>query len=224
MHLAREKGLDGLAIHPTQLLQAFSKKCPNPAAICYYIVENSISMNSENLHHQDSRAELVGLLTRNQRKIFAYIYTLVPHRADAEDILQETSMTIYEKFAEFDPGTDFVAWANRIAWWKVKQAQQKFARSKVVFNEEVMEAVMATAGTMEEEMSDRHEALGSCLKKLNERDRRMVLTRYESGSGVERAAAQAGRSLQAAYKALGRIRQLLLDCVTNEVQKLGVRS
>lgn len=180
-------------------------------------------MSLDEPHHENSRAELVGLLTRNQRKIFAYIYTLVPNRADAEDILQETSVTIYKKFDEFESGTDFVAWANRIAWWKVKAAQQKFARSKVVFNEEVMEAVVATAGTMEAEMSDRHEALGSCLKKLNERDRRMVLTRYESGSGVERAAAQAGRSRQAAYKALGRIRQLLLDCVTNVIQNLEAR-
>jgi len=177
-------------------------------------------MSSDTPHHQDKQGELVGLLTRNQRKIFAYIYTLVPNRADAEDILQETSVTIYKKFAEFELGTDFVAWANRIAWWKVKAAQQKFARSKVVFNEEVMEAVVATAGTMQAEMDERHEALGSCLKKLNERDRRMVLTRYESGSGVERAAAQAGRSRQAAYKALGRIRQLLLDCVTNEVEAM----
>ena len=180
-------------------------------------------MSLDEPHHENSRAELVGLLTRNQRKIFAYIYTLVPNRADAEDILQETSVTIYKKFDEFESGTDFVAWANRIAWWKVKAAQQKFARSKVVFNEEVMEAVVATAGTMEAEMSDRHEALGSCLKKLNERDRRMVLTRYESGSGVERAAAQAGRSRQAAYKALGRIRQLLLDCVTTVIQNLEAR-
>ena len=124
-------------------------------------------MSLDEPHHENSRAELVGLLTRNQRKIFAYIYTLVPNRADAEDILQETSVTIYKKFDEFESGTDFVAWANRIAWWKVKAAQQKFARSKVVFNEEVMEAVVATAGTMEAEMSDRHEALGSCLKKLS---------------------------------------------------------
>lgn len=85
-------------------------------------------MSSDTPHHpdkQDKRGELVGLLTRNQRKIFAYIYTLVPNRADAEDILQETSVTIYKKFAEFELGTDFVAWANRIAWWKVKAAQQK---------------------------------------------------------------------------------------------------
>ncbi len=178
-------------------------------------------MNSDTNSKEDKRAELVGLLTRNQRKIFAYIFTLVPNRADAEDILQETSVTVYEKFDEFELGTDFVAWANRIAWWKVKQAQQKFARSKVVFNNEVMEAVAATTVTMQEELDDRHEALASCLSKLNERDRRMVLTRYESGSGVKRAAAQAGRSLQAAYKALGRIRQVLLDCVTNEVDRTG---
>lgn len=196
----------------------FQNKCPNPANYRYYPVEE---MNIEPNSNDDKRAELVGLLTRNQRKIFAYIFTLVPNRADAEDILQETSVTVYEKFDEFELGSDFVAWANRIAWWKIKQAQQKFARSKVIFNNEVMEAVAATTVEMQEEMSDRHTALATCLTKLNERDRRMVLTRYESGSGVERAAAQAGRSLQAAYKALGRIRQLLLDCVTNEVEQTG---
>ena len=156
---------------------------------------------------------------RHERQIFAYIYTLVPHRHDAEDILQETCLTIYDKFADFTPGTDFMAWAMRIAWWKVRAARQKFARSKVVFNEEVLEAVAHTAQTMVEETSQMQVALASCLQKLNERDRRLILTRYERGSGVERAAVVSGRSLQAAYKALMRIKQVLHDCISNTLNK-----
>lgn len=167
----------------------------------------------------DPHRALVPLLMKHERQIFAYIYTLVPNRHDAQDLLQETCLTIYDKFADFTPGTDFMAWAMRIAWWKVRAARQKFARSKVVFNDEVMEAISHTAVTMAEEVSPMQAALAQCLSKLNERDRRMILTRYERGSGVERAAMISGRSLQAAYKALMRIKQVLHDCVLNTMAK-----
>ena len=167
----------------------------------------------------DPHRALVPLLMRHERQIFGYIYTLIPHRQDAEDILQETCLTIYDKFGEFTPGTDFIAWAMRIAWWKVREAKLKFARSKVVFSDEVMEALSQTAEEMAEQTSPMQQALAGCLKKLNERDRNMILTRYERGSGVERAAMISGRSVQAAYKALMRIKQLLHDCVTDSLMQ-----
>lgn len=160
---------------------------------------------------------LVLLITRHQRRIFSYIYTLVPDRHDAEDLLQETSLVICEKFHEFTPGTDFVAWACQIAWWRVRAARQKFARSKVVFDDRVLEEVAATAAGMADEVDVRHVALEQCLRKLHPRDREMIVARYEPGCGVEEAARRSGRSLVAAYKALGRIRKLLMDCVTNQL-------
>src|SRR5215218_3115437 len=165
----------------------------------------------------ESRKRLMALMTRHQRQIFAYIYTLVPDRHDAEDLLQETSVVICEKFDEFKPGTDFVAWACQIAWWRVRYSRQKFARSKVVFDDDLLESVAHTVATMREELDERHEALASCLQKLPARDRELVLTRYEPGCGVAEAAERSGRSMDAAYKALNRLRKLLHDCVTNEL-------
>ena len=169
----------------------------------------------------DRGQQLMRLMTQHQRRIFGYIYTLVPDRHDAEDILQETSVVICEKFAQFQPGTDFAAWACQIAYWEVRRARQKFARSKVVFNQEVVDAVAQTAAELLPEMSARHEALAKCLQKLHPRDRELLLTRYEPGSGVEQAAERTGRSLVAAYKALGRLRKLLLDCVTHQLSLEG---
>lgn len=169
----------------------------------------------------DRSKQLMRLMTEHQRRIFGYIYTLVPDRHDAEDLLQETSVVICEKFDQFRPGSDFVAWACQIAYWEVRRARQKYARSKVVFNQEVVDAVAQTAAEMAVEVSARHEALAQCLQKLHARDRELVLTRYEPGCGVEYAAQRSGRSLEAAYKALGRIRKLLLDCVTNQLSLEG---
>jgi RNA polymerase sigma-70 factor, ECF subfamily len=77
--------------------------------------------------------------------------------------------------------------------------------------------VAHTAATMREELDERHEALAGCLQKLAPRDRELVLTRYEPGSGVAEAAQRTGRSMDAAYKALNRLRKLLHDCVTNQL-------
>jgi len=165
----------------------------------------------------DRQKQLMLLMTQHQRRIFGYIHTLVPDRHDAEDILQETSMVIVEKFAEFQPGTDFVAWACQIAWWRVRAARQKYARSKVVFDDDVLDSVAQTASEMQSEISDRHEALSRCLQRLHPRDRELLLTRYEPGARVEEAAERSGRSLEAAYKALARLRKLLFDCVTNQL-------
>ncbi|MCX7009597.1 MAG: hypothetical protein NTY53_20530 [Kiritimatiellaeota bacterium] len=75
--------------------------------------------------------QLMLLMTQHQRHIFSYIYTLIPNQHDAADILQETSLVICEKFHEFQPGTDFVAWACQIAWWRVRAVRKKYACSKV---------------------------------------------------------------------------------------------
>ena len=50
----------------------------------------------------ESRKRLMSLMTRHQRQIFGYIFALVPNRYDAEDLLQETSLVICEKFEEFE--------------------------------------------------------------------------------------------------------------------------
>src|SRR5271155_5154779 len=123
----------------------------------------------------ESRKRLMALMTRHQRQIFSYIYALVPNRHDAEDLLQETSLVICEKFDDFEEGTDFVAWACQIAYWRIRYSRQKFARSKVVFDQEVLDSVAQTASTMTSELDSRHEALAHCLQKLHARDRELVL-------------------------------------------------
>jgi RNA polymerase sigma-70 factor (ECF subfamily) len=169
----------------------------------------------------ENRKRLMALMTRHQRQIFSYIYALVPNRYDAEDLLQETSVVICEKFNEFEEGTDFVAWGCQIAYWRIRYSRQKYARSKVVFDQQIVDAIAQTASEMAEELDERHVALGHCLQKLHSRDRELLLTRYEPGCGVEEAARRSGRTLQTAYKALARLRKLLLDCVTTKLASGG---
>jgi RNA polymerase sigma-70 factor (ECF subfamily) len=178
-------------------------------------------MDSDANNETENRKRLLVLMTKHQRQIFAYIYALVPNRYDAEDLLQETCVVICEKFNDFEEGTDFVAWACQIAYWRVRYSRQKYARSKVVFDQDIVDAVAQTAGAMVEEMDDRHVALADCLQRLPSRDRELLLIRYEPGGGVEEAAQRSGRTVQTAYKALARLRKLLLDCVSSKLATGG---
>src|SRR5215218_100140 len=65
------------------------------------------------------------LFLQNQRRLYAYILTLLPNRADADDVLQETSLVMWDKFDPADPPTDFLAWARRVAYHKVLDFYKK---------------------------------------------------------------------------------------------------
>lgn len=160
------------------------------------------------------------MLLRHQQQIYAFIYSLLPVREAAEDVLQETCVTIVEKYREFERGTNFVAWANTIAFWKVRQARVRYARSKLIFHSERVQELLAQShDDIQKELEDRHEALDRCLKKLKDQDRKFILTRYRAKNGVADAAKLSGRTVKATYKALGRIREALGQCVAKELAK-----
>mgnify|MGYP000114609006 CR=1 FL=1 len=84
-----------------------------------------------------------------------------------------------------------------------------------ISDDEVLAKVAQTACEMARELDERHEALAGCLQKLAPRDRELVLTRYEPGSGVAEAAKRSGRSMDAAYKALNRLMNFCFDVRTH---------
>ena len=61
------------------------------------------------------RDDFAEQLVRNQRRVFAYIVTLLSNRDDAEDVFQSTCLILWRKWEEFDPGRDFFTWSCGIA-------------------------------------------------------------------------------------------------------------
>jgi RNA polymerase sigma-70 factor (ECF subfamily) len=165
----------------------------------------------------DRHAQFLRLYTKHQHRILTYIFMLVPNRTDAEDLLQDTAVLLWEKFEEFEVGTDFAAWACRVAFLKVSNHRKRFSRSKLLFSADLLAAVADRALEMAPQLDDRREALQECMKRLDDRDRRMIMARYEPGGGAKQAADASGRTIQATYKALYRIRRALFDCVTLRV-------
>ena len=82
----------------------------------------------------ESRRQFVRLLTQHQRRVYGYILTMVVNWNDADEILQETNLRLWEEFDRFEPGTDFAAWAIRVAYYQVLTWRKKRDRSRLVFD------------------------------------------------------------------------------------------
>jgi RNA polymerase sigma-70 factor (ECF subfamily) len=155
----------------------------------------------------------VQLLATCQRPVFLYALSLVHSPADAEEILQETNLVLWRKFDQYQPGTDFVRWACRIAYFEVLKAREKRAGAEKYFSNEFIETLSVEAEGLVDRLDSRRQALAHCMGKLNERDRQLVTRRYQPGETTRSVAKTVGRSVQATRKALHRIRTALLGCI-----------
>ena len=73
------------------------------------------------------------LFVKNQRRIHAYILTVVPDYNEAADLFQQTSMLLWENCRKpFRPMGDFVRWACHIALNVVRNYRVK-KRSRPAF-------------------------------------------------------------------------------------------
>ena len=126
-------------------------------------------------------AEFVQLMTAHQSDIYFYISSLVFDGDHAADILGEASMTMWQHRDSFQIGTNFRAWAYKIARHKVLQWQAQRRRNRAVFSPEMLQELANQAERQAEPPSQRLEDLNHCLKKLPVEDRELILRRYGPG-------------------------------------------
>src|SRR6188768_3964638 len=81
------------------------------------------------------------IYTAHEPAIRAFVRRLVPSRADADDVMQEAAVVLWEKFGEFDVDGDFRAWAFSVARYKVLSWLRDKRRDRLVLSDEVVTLV-----------------------------------------------------------------------------------
>src|SRR3954454_18304563 len=104
----------------------------------------------------------VRLLGQNQRRIFVYVMSMVPDRNDAEEIIQETNLVLWREFGRFQPGTNFAAWACKVALYQVLAWRKRLRRDRLEFSPTFLEAVAEEASTASEALEERSQYLARC--------------------------------------------------------------
>lgn len=163
----------------------------------------------------------VRLLGQNQRRIFLYVMALVPSWNDAEEIVQETNLVLWREFAQFQLGTNFAAWACKVAFHQVLAWRKRKQRDRLKFSDSFLEAVAEETSAIGDLLEERSQLLSGCVDKLPPAQRDLLRLRYSEGLSIEAIAAQVDRSMEAVYRALSRIRQSVHQCVTQTLAREG---
>ena len=158
-------------------------------------------------------AEFVAQITRCQRHLHAFILSMVWNPAEADDVLQETNLVLWEKVAEFDASRPFLPWAMRFAQFQAMAWLKRHKRQRLVFDDDLAKLLADEAAMHEPAFDARRVALAACFQKLRPEQRELIARRYEPEASVNAMAEAAGTTAKAVSDRLRRIRHALLDCI-----------
>lgn len=155
---------------------------------------------------------------RSEPALRAFVRTLVTGVDAVDEVMQETSLVAWRKFATFDRKTNFLAWAGTIARFESLKYRRAKARDRHVFSEQVFE-LLEREGLEELALREaERRALERCLAKLAAVQREILAAAYAPRTALREVAARFGKSSDAFYKIVQRLRSLLLDCLTREFE------
>ncbi|MBI1368764.1 MAG: sigma-70 family RNA polymerase sigma factor [Planctomycetes bacterium] len=167
--------------------------------------------------HPDRVQDFLRLLSRHESGLHGFVHAMLANWSDAEDVLQETHLLLWQKFDTFEPGTNFHAWACRIAYLETLRFRRNADRKHLKFSDDFLKVVADETIEMEQELAERRQMLAECIERLKPADRDLLKLRYTPDQTTPSIAAAVGSSVDAVYKSLSRIRAALAACVQRKL-------
>ena len=165
-----------------------------------------------------NRELFVSLFEADRNRLYAYIFAYVTNRSGADDIFQETSMLLWEKFDQFQPGTDFSKWANSFAYYQVKTHRHKEKKHPVGLSDSLLESLADSAETADSN-EKKWQVLHECRSDLPDHTKALYEDFYVKNQKAQDVAEDSGRSIFAIRKAIHKLRKKLFDCVDFKKKK-----
>tara|TARA_R110002096_G_scaffold26518_14_gene81804 strand:- start:194 stop:769 length:576 start_codon:yes stop_codon:yes gene_type:complete len=159
------------------------------------------------------------LLLETQPRLFGFVLSLTHDRQASMDVTQEVGVLLWRKFDEFEPGTDFGAWALTIARYKVMEWRRAQSKLPIVLEDETLELLAGEVEALSVNQNDRLAALDACLERLPAKQRQVIDERYADKSTVVRIAERWNRSRVAMHQLLKKAHQALRYCIREQLRK-----
>ena len=128
--------------------------------------------------HDDQGTWFVRQMANVQRGLYAYILQMLPNRADADDVLQRANLVMWTKREELVEGSNFVAWAARIAYFEVLTWRKQAARNRLCFDDLLVERLSREAADDAGWMGTFVPMLRRCMDQLSQPDRELLEMQY----------------------------------------------
>jgi RNA polymerase sigma-70 factor (ECF subfamily) len=183
-------------------------------------VENLISDQRDDGVPPQTTQDFLRLYSLYQRRIHAFIGAFFLDSADIDEALQETSIVLWNKFAEFRPDGNFLSWAFGIARFEVMRQLRLRSRksSALPLDDSLIELLIEERERAQSHFDSRGDALKQCLGKLRQSDRQLVEDCYRQDIQIKTIAEKLNRPVNAVYQSLSRIRKLLQECISRTMK------
>jgi len=168
---------------------------------------------------EPSSEQFITLLNAAHGRLLGFLRVMLGNNADAEDVLQRASMTIWRKFGEYDASKDFFSWASSFAFYEAKNFQRVAARSRLHFDDELLQRLAEERVRDLDHREARLAAMDQCVEELQETDRELVREFYLNNTEVATLAGRLGRAPQTLYNKLNTLRRLLADCMKRRLAR-----
>ena len=171
------------------------------------------------MNEQDPHNLFSELIARYRSELYAYILAIVRNWEDADDLFQSVCLVLWSKFASFQPGSSFFAWARQTAKIEVRYFL-RHRQSPSHVSEELLDTLAETVlDAQSEEVELYLISLEHCRAKLSATDEELLELRYVEDLGSREIADRVQRSQQSVCQSLKRIRRWLLECVRGELAR-----
>jgi RNA polymerase sigma-70 factor (ECF subfamily) len=164
------------------------------------------------------------LFAAHRDRLFAYVYSLLPHHADAEDVFQRCSLLLWRKFDQFERDGSFLAWGCGVAFYEVKNFLRSANRNRLQFDADLVSQIAEQRLAKSLELSPKLEALAGCVENLKASDRELIHHAYHDDEGLKVHAATSGKAIQTLYNRLSILRRQLMECVHRKLSLEGLPS
>ncbi len=155
----------------------------------------------------------IKLYLANERRIYGYVRALIPNWSDVDDIIQETASVMWSKFDGFEKGTNFTAWALKIAHFQVLSYYKNKKKNRIYFSQGTVESLSEKIASKNPNIDERLSILKKCLQKLKPNELSLIQMRYEPGSSTKSVSQRTGKELHVLYRLFNKVHAKLLMCV-----------
>lgn len=165
------------------------------------------------------------LIQEHYHMLFCFAMTLCNNSALAEDIVQESFLTAYQRMDDFDPARDFGSWIRGIARKKAMNESRKSRRIKLLDMKIIQNTIESNFSVSSAEQhtcwTEKMEVLKQCLRKADNLLRKIIDMYYSESACADDIAEKTGMSVDTVWQRLSRGRRSLKSCIEKHLVRPG---
>jgi RNA polymerase sigma-70 factor (ECF subfamily) len=161
------------------------------------------------------------LVRENGEMLTSFIGSSIRQDSAIDDIWQESMITAWRRWDDYDRDRPFGAWLRGIAGKNILAWHRKRARSAVSCDEATLEYFSDTYAKLNQlpgdTFNEKLNALRACIESLPENYRETIRLRFEDGLMPAALANKQSQNVETVKKQLNRAKAKLLDCITRKL-------